>query len=102
MEHQSLVSQRKFGRLGVTGVFAVAALFLILVAGWLVDRRSATAADRKLITVIRKSADRPVAPRRPYLSRSELNLRCNRLSVLNIGASQLQDPRPAGPSYVCW
>jgi hypothetical protein len=55
-----MVSPRKFGRLGVTGIFAVAALFLILVAGWLVDRRSTSAADRNLLAVIRKSNDPPV------------------------------------------
>lgn len=49
----------KFGRLGVTGTFAVVALLLILVAGWLVDRRVANASDRKLAALARESKEDP-------------------------------------------
>lgn len=52
--------RRKFGRLGVTGAFAVAALVLIFVAGWLVDRRSSSASDRALAELAEQAAEDPV------------------------------------------
>lgn len=50
----------KIGRLGVTGTFAVVALVLIFVAGWLVDRRGTNAADRRLAELAASIKDRPV------------------------------------------
>lgn len=50
----------KLGRLGVTGTFAVVALILIFVAGWLVDRRGASAADRRLAELASSIKDQPV------------------------------------------
>lgn len=41
----------KFGRLGVTGMFSVALLLLIFVAGWLIDRRGATEAEQQLAEI---------------------------------------------------
>src|SRR5206468_1061247 len=51
----------KYGRLGVTGVFAVGALVVIFIAGWLVDRRHASSADRRLAALVRAKAENPLA-----------------------------------------
>lgn len=52
--------RRKFGRLGVTGGFAVVALLLIVAAAWLVDRRGASPADRRLAQFAKTAAEKPV------------------------------------------
>ena len=46
------------GRLGVTGIFAVATLIVIFVAGWILDRRGASEADQRLVELAR-AADQP-------------------------------------------
>ncbi|HEX6559793.1 MAG TPA: hypothetical protein VF021_10035, partial [Longimicrobiales bacterium] len=51
---------RKYGRLNVTGAFAIVALVVILIAGWFVDRHAATAADRRLADLARSSKLDPV------------------------------------------
>lgn len=53
-------SGAKYGRLGVTGVFAVVALIVIFIAGWLVDRHAASASDRGLADLARASRTDPV------------------------------------------
>lgn len=52
-------ASRKYRRLGVTGVFAVAALIVIFVAGWLLDRRSAPEADQRLAELARAAEESP-------------------------------------------
>src|SRR5688500_8391517 len=50
---------RNCSRLGVTGVFALAVLFVILVAGWLIDRRGASEADKRLADLARAAEESP-------------------------------------------
>ncbi len=52
---------RSYGKLGVTGAFAVGAVIVILIAGWLVGRRSLSGDDRQLAELARRSGDEPVA-----------------------------------------
>lgn len=52
--------RRKFGRLGITGAFAVGALLVIVVAAWLVDRRGASAPDRRLVALAESSHEDPL------------------------------------------
>lgn len=54
------VSTRKYGRLGVTGVFAVAALILIFIVGWILDQRGASAADQRLAELARSAQLAPL------------------------------------------
>ena len=61
MQRRKLAPAPKYGRLGVTGVFAVVALVVIFIAGWLVDRRSATAADRRLADLARTADESPLS-----------------------------------------
>lgn len=49
-------TSHKLGRLGVTGVAAIAALGVILIAGWILDQRGASAADQRL-AALAKSAE---------------------------------------------
>jgi hypothetical protein len=60
MERANWGPSRKYGRLGVTGAFAIAALVVIFIAGWLVDRHAASASDRGLAEVARNAKDQPV------------------------------------------
>ena len=57
---RKLGARPKVGRLGVTGTFAVISLVLIFIAGWLVDRRGASAADRRLAGLVRSIHEDPV------------------------------------------
>ena len=52
-------ASRKYRRLGVTGVFSVAALVVIFVAGWLLDRRGASEADQQLAELVRTAEESP-------------------------------------------
>jgi hypothetical protein len=52
-------TRRKYSRLGVTGVFAVAVLIVIFVAGWLLDRRGASEADQRLAELARSADESP-------------------------------------------
>ena len=61
LRRRSLMPRRKYGRLGVTGVFAAAALVIILIAGWLLDRRGSNAEEAAIAALARKADDDPVA-----------------------------------------
>lgn len=50
---------RKYRRLGVTGVFAVATLVVIFIAGWLLDLRGASAEDQRLGELVREAETSP-------------------------------------------
>jgi hypothetical protein len=50
---------RKYGRVGVTGVFALIALVVILIAGWLIDRRS-TNEDEAAVVELARGAEEDV------------------------------------------
>lgn len=54
------VSTRKYGRLGVTGAFALAALILIFIVGWILDQRGASEADQRLAELARSAELAPV------------------------------------------
>jgi hypothetical protein len=54
------LGKKKYGRLSMTGGFAVAALLVILVAGWLVDRRGASEPDRRLAELARTAEADPL------------------------------------------
>jgi hypothetical protein len=55
-----LMPRRKYSRLGVTSVFAGVALVVILIAGWLIDRRGTNASERALVEVAQAASDDPV------------------------------------------
>jgi hypothetical protein len=59
LNRRSLMPRRKYGRLGVTGVFAAVALLVILIAGWLIDRRSSNETEAA-VTEVAKRADTDV------------------------------------------
>ena len=40
---RSMLPRRKYGRMGVTSVFAGAALLVILIAGWLIEQQAGNA-----------------------------------------------------------
>lgn len=50
---------RKYRRLGVTGIFAVATLIIIFIAGWLLDRRGASEADQRIAEIARTAESSP-------------------------------------------
>ena len=61
MRRRSWAPRHTYGRLGVTGLLAAAALVVILIAGWLVDRRASNA-DADALAELGRKADRdPVA-----------------------------------------
>lgn len=60
MERRTWVPSRKYGRLGITGAFAVAALVVILLIGWLVDQRAESAADTRIVELARSASGDPV------------------------------------------
>ena len=60
VQRRSWVPRRKYSRLGVTGAFAMAALLIILVAGWLLDWRGSSEAEKRLLEVARAASDDPV------------------------------------------
>jgi len=60
MERGNWAGRRKAGRMGVTGGFAVIALILIFIAGWLVDRHAASASDRGLADFARAAKQSPI------------------------------------------
>jgi len=59
IERRKWLPRQKYGRWGVTGVFAVLALALILAVGWVIDRKGASAADRRLAAAARAAGEEP-------------------------------------------
>src|SRR5687767_5668339 len=57
---RSLAPRREYSRLGVTSAFAGATLLIILVAGWLIDRRGTNESERALVDVAKAASDDPV------------------------------------------
>lgn len=60
MDRRSWTTSRKFGRLGVTGAFAITALVVILIAGWILDQRGASDADQRLAAFARTASTQPI------------------------------------------
>lgn len=61
LTHRKFTPRRlKYSRLGITGAFAVGALVVIMVAGWLVSRRGASAADIRLAEFARAAKEEPL------------------------------------------
>lgn len=60
MERRTWIPSRKYGRLGVTGAFAVLAVAAILLASWILDWRGASAADRGIAELAKATQDDPV------------------------------------------
>src|SRR5687767_11951004 len=59
-QKRTWTTRPKLGRLGVTGLFAVAALVIIFVAGWILDRRGASEADRRLAELAASAGEPPL------------------------------------------
>jgi hypothetical protein len=57
MERRAWIPSRKYGRLGVTGAFAVVAVAGILLVSWILDWRGASAADRGIAELAIGAAD---------------------------------------------
>jgi hypothetical protein len=60
VQRRSWNPRHKYGRLGVTGAFAAVALIVILIAGWLIDRRASTEEEAKLAELARDRDEAPV------------------------------------------
>jgi hypothetical protein len=75
-QKRTLTTRPKLGRLGVTGLFAVAALFVIFVAGWILDRRGASEADQRLAKLAQ-------AAKEPPLDLIERAARSNRIVMIS-------------------
>lgn len=60
MERRTWIPSRKYGRLGVTGAFAVAAVAVILLVSWILDWRGASAADRGIADLAKAAKADPV------------------------------------------
>lgn len=60
IERRSWTTSRKFARLGVTGVFAIAALVVILIAGWILDQRGASEGDARLAAFAMSARTEPI------------------------------------------
>lgn len=60
-KRRGYMPRRKYGRLGVTGMFAAATLVVILIAGWLIDRRSSNSDESAIAELAEKASDDPVA-----------------------------------------
>lgn len=61
LKRRSYMPRRKLGRLGVTGMFAAAALVIILVAGWLIDRRGSSEDESAIAELGREASGDPIA-----------------------------------------
>jgi hypothetical protein len=57
---RSMLPRRKYTRLGVTSVIAAAAVLVMLIAGWLIDRRGTNEEETALARVARAASDDPV------------------------------------------
>ena len=57
---RSSLPRRKYGRLGVTTVFAAIALVVILIAGWLIDRRGTNEDEDRIARIARDAEGDPV------------------------------------------
>ena len=57
---RSLLPRRKYGRLGVTSVFAVGALVVMLIAGWLIERGGSNGNESAIGELARNADDDPV------------------------------------------
>jgi hypothetical protein len=55
-----LMPRQKYSRLGVTSVFAGVALVVILIAGWLIDRRGTNASESALVELAESASADPV------------------------------------------
>ena len=53
--------RRKYGRLGVTTIFAAIALAVILITGWLLDLRGSNSEEERIAEIARNADDDPVA-----------------------------------------
>ena len=60
VRRRSWVPRKKYARLGVTGAFAVIALAIIFITGWLLDRRGASRSEQALIAAARAADGDPV------------------------------------------
>jgi hypothetical protein len=60
MHRRPWAPRQTYGRLGVTSLFAGVALIVILIAGWLLDRRGANAGEERLAEVARTANNDPV------------------------------------------
>ncbi len=56
----SMLPRRKYGRLGVTSVFAAAALVIMLIAGWLIEGRGSNEAEDAIAKIAQDASDDPV------------------------------------------
>lgn len=60
MQRPSLRPRPKYGRLGVTRMAAAATLVILLIAGWLLDRRSTNSAETRVVELARNADTDPV------------------------------------------
>jgi hypothetical protein len=60
LKRRNLLPRRKYGRLGVTSALAAAALVIMLIAGWLIDRGGSNETERALVRVAQSASNDPV------------------------------------------
>ncbi|HEX6065777.1 MAG TPA: hypothetical protein VFZ04_16210, partial [Longimicrobiales bacterium] len=61
IRRRSMLPRRKYGRMGVTSVFAGAALLIILIAGWLIEQQAGNDDEAALVERARAAGDDPVS-----------------------------------------